>query len=57
MSDDQGRYLLTSLDPGAYELRAEYSGFTGANRFVTVRVGDHLMADFLLDVGGPRVPG
>ena len=55
MSDDQGRYLLTSLAPGAYELRAEHSGFTDANRFVTVRVGDHLMADFVLDVGGPTL--
>src|SRR5262245_23657101 len=54
-TDDEGRYLLTSLEPGNYELRAERTGFAGANEVLTVRVGDHLTADFVLGVGGPNL--
>ena len=52
MTDEQGHYLLMSLAPGTYELRAERIGFTDAIRVVTVRVGDHLSADVVLEVGG-----
>ena len=55
MTDDHGHYVLTNLAPGTYELRAERSGFSNANRLVTVRVGDHLTADFALAVGGPEL--
>ena len=54
-TDDQGRYLLASLAPGTYELRAEPAGSPMRSRFVTIRVGDHLTADFVLDVGGPNL--
>ena len=54
-TDDQGRYLLASLDPGTFELRVASSGFSDAHRLVTIRVGDHLTADFVLDVGGPNL--
>src|SRR5262245_25893941 len=39
---DEGRYLLGSLAPGTYELRAAHTGFSDRTRLVTVRVGDHL---------------
>ena len=54
-TDEEGRYLLTSLAPGTYELRVASSGFSDAHRLVTIRVGDHLTADFVLDVGGPNL--
>src|SRR5262245_30574728 len=55
LAGDDGHYLLTNLDPGTYEILVERSGFTDGRESVTVRVGDHLTADFVLEVGGPTV--
>jgi hypothetical protein len=53
LTDDDGHYLLTSLDPDTYEIVVERSGFTDAHKSMTVRVGDHLTVDFVLEVAGP----
>src|SRR5262245_51328412 len=52
LADDEGHYLLASLDPGTYEILVERNGFADARASVTVQVGDHLTADFVLEVAG-----
>jgi outer membrane receptor protein involved in Fe transport len=51
-TDDEGRYSLTSLDPGQYEIRAEHSGFkTAIQSGVVLTVGGAVVLDLTLQVG------
>lgn len=51
-TDAQGRYLVTTLDAGTYQLRAEKSGFkTAVLDQVAVTVGGSVVADLELTVG------
>ncbi|HEX6737286.1 MAG TPA: TonB-dependent receptor, partial [Vicinamibacteria bacterium] len=52
LSDSAGRYVLSNLDPGSYELRVELSGFKAVVRSdVVLRVGGSATADVVLKVG------
>lgn len=52
VTDAQGRYLLTALDAGTYQLRGEKSGFkTAVLDRVVVTVGGSVVADLALSVG------
>src|SRR5262245_29778468 len=49
-ADTQGRYVLTNLEPGSYELRAEQSGFKRAVRSgLILTVGASVVADLTLE--------
>jgi Carboxypeptidase regulatory-like domain/TonB dependent receptor-like, beta-barrel len=51
-TDDQGRYSLTDLDPGTYELRAEHPGFKAViQKGVVLTVGGSTALDLTLQVG------
>ena len=53
LADDQGRFLLLSLRPGAYNITAGLSGFKRAIRLgLVVQLGQKLQLDFQLEVGG-----
>ncbi len=48
----QGRYTLSNLNPGAYDLDASKTGFqTAARKGVTLNVGAESVVDFALQVG------
>ncbi len=52
-SDGQGRYVLAALPPGAYEIRAELSGFRPLVRSgVTLTIGQAAVVDLTMAVGG-----
>jgi outer membrane receptor protein involved in Fe transport len=51
-TDSEGRYSLTNLGPGEYEVRAEKTGFrTAVQKDVTLAVGGTTVADFTVEVG------
>lgn len=50
-SDAQGRYLITSLNPGSYTLTFSYVGFTTMTSTVTVTAGQMTPLDVTLNVG------
>ena len=51
-TDTQGRYDLTNVDPGTYELRVEYPGFkTAVQSGVVLTVGGSSNVDLMLRVG------
>ena len=53
VTDEQGRYFLPSLRVGTYVITAELAGFRRLVRSgVMVRLGETLVLDFSLDVGG-----
>jgi outer membrane receptor protein involved in Fe transport len=50
-SDAAGRYSVSGLEPGEYELRVELTGFKSAVRRVGLRVAGTTVADVTLGVG------
>ena len=51
-SNPEGIYIITNLTPGAYQLRATYSGFKVLERGpFTLRVGDRVVLDLTLELG------
>ncbi len=53
VSDAQGRYLLPTLPPGTYEIRAELQGFRPLVRTgVTLTIAQTAVIDLTLTVGG-----
>ena len=51
-SDDQGRYSMSDLDVGKYDIHAEMAGFQRViHPGVDVSVGSHVVVDFALPVG------
>ncbi len=52
-TDDQGRYLISRLAPGEYELTAKLDGFqTDRHRGIVLTVGRAAVLDLTLSVGG-----
>ena len=52
VTDAQGRYSVTQLPIGDYEVQASLSGFqTAVRRGITLSVGNELVVDFSLQVG------
>jgi hypothetical protein len=51
-TDGEGRYHFSYLPLGAYELKAEKSGFTALNRSLTLTVGQALDVPLSLSVAG-----
>jgi hypothetical protein len=54
VADSAGRYQVTSLEPGEYELTTRAPGFGEAQRRLTLRVGDDLTVDVELALEGIR---
>ena len=54
LTDDSGRYQVTNLEPGEYELTAGAPGFTLSQQRLTLRVGDDLTVDLELALAGLR---
>src|SRR6185369_10115765 len=54
VADSAGRYQVTSLEPGEYDLTTRAAGFGDAQRRLTLRVGDDLTVDVELAVEGIR---
>src|SRR5262249_5417622 len=51
-TDDEGRYSLTNIEPGEYELRAERSGFkTDVQSGVLLAVGGTTVVEISMGVG------
>src|SRR5262245_56750454 len=52
MTDSEGRYSLTNLGPGQYEVRAERAGFkTAAQSGVILTVGGAAVLDMIVQIG------
>src|SRR5215471_16041515 len=53
MTDEEGRYNLSALEPGTYELRAERTGFTtDVQSGIVLSVGGASEINLVLKVGG-----
>jgi hypothetical protein len=52
VTDPEGRYAVTNLSPGAYEVRIELSGFAPNVNTVALGVGDMKPLDVKLNVAG-----
>lgn len=50
VTDEEGRYKLTALLPGAYEITVEHSGFSPGRHLLIGSAGATLHHDFRLDV-------
>src|SRR5262245_3707169 len=50
-TDIEGRYNLTNLGPGQYEVRAERAGFRTAQSAVTLTIGGAAILDLTLQIG------
>jgi hypothetical protein len=50
-TDGEGRYNLTNLGPGQYEVRAERAGFRTAQSNVTLTIGGAAILDLILQIG------
>src|SRR5262245_51610259 len=51
ITDSEGRYNLTNLGPGQYEVRAERAGFSRAQSNVTLTIGGAAILDLSLQIG------
>jgi len=52
ISDDEGRYRVSQLSSGTYEVQAELSGFsTGVRRPITLTVDSQAVVNFNLSIG------
>jgi outer membrane receptor protein involved in Fe transport len=51
-SEADGSYRFVGVDPGAYTLQAQITGFQAQKQSVNVNVGKEVSADFSLKVGG-----
>ena len=51
VSNTQGRYTFSSLEPGAYVVTASLQGFKSATVTVTVSTGQPIVADLQLQIG------
>ena len=52
MTDSEGRYILTNLSPGQYEVRGERTGFkTAAQSGVALTVGGAAVLDLTVQIG------
>jgi len=52
ITGDEGRYRISLLDPGSYEVRAELTGFqTAVRRGLNVSVGQEILINLTLEVG------
>ena len=52
ISDDEGRYLVSQLPSGTYEVQAELEGFsTGVRRPITLTLDSQAVVDFNLSIG------
>ena len=52
VSDDEGRYIVTTLGVGAYEVEAALAGFQTAVRSgITLTVGRHAVVNLVLSIG------
>ena len=52
VTDGEGRYVLANLQPTAYELKFNISGFKGITMKVTIQVGQAVAVDAKLELGG-----
>ena len=52
VSDEQGRYTVTNLAPGTYQVALELSGFAPTRRDITLGVGDAKAVDVAMPVAG-----
>src|SRR5215510_7330400 len=50
-SNEVGRYNLTNLGPGQYEIRAQHEGFAAAQSSVTLTIGGAAILDLILQIG------
>jgi Carboxypeptidase regulatory-like domain/TonB dependent receptor-like, beta-barrel len=51
ITDEEGRYNLTNLGPGQYEVRAERAGFSTAQSNTTLTIGGAASLDLTMRVG------
>ncbi|MEO6437249.1 MAG: carboxypeptidase-like regulatory domain-containing protein, partial [Tepidisphaeraceae bacterium] len=52
VTDAEGRYTITNLAAGQYQVTVELSGFTSVRRDVILGVGDAQTTDVALNIGG-----
>ena len=53
VTDENGRYSIPFISPGAYDVKVELTGFKRAEqKNVEIRIADRLSLDFTLEVGG-----
>ena len=53
VTDENGRYSIPFISPGAYDVKVELTGFKRAEqKSVEIRIADRLSLDFTLEVGG-----
>ncbi len=52
VSDGQGRYTVSNLAPGTYQVALELSGFAPTRRDITLGVGDAKAVDVAMPVAG-----
>ncbi|HLH00313.1 MAG TPA: TonB-dependent receptor [Bryobacteraceae bacterium] len=55
ISNAQGRFLITGLRPGEYTVLVKYVGFADITKAVTVRAGETVNADALLNVASQNL--
>jgi len=52
VTDPEGRFLVTPLQPGNYTLRVELSGFKTSRTDITLTVNQVARVDFRMEIGG-----
>jgi len=51
-ADSEGRFHVTNLEPGEYEVTAAAAGFADVQRRLVLRVGDDIFVDIELPIAG-----